>query len=946
MLIIMEIKKMNNKKRLMKQSQIWGVAFILLFFIIIMMCYGIVLFLRFKENSKELKIKYVEKQKTIIKNQVNTAINRINHKKSNDEKIAKDQVKQEVERAYLIAENLYETYKKTKNKSEIINMIMEALRPIRFNNGNGYIFSNDLFGKNLLYPTMPDLEKTNILNLKDCKGKFVVLEQNEICKNSGEGFVTGYWPKPDVDSKKGFKKISFIKYFKPYDLYFGAGIYVDDINKMLKEEAISQFINLRFGEQGKGYLFGSTFTGDSLFSNGVITKGNKNIWNLTDPNGVKIIQNQLKMAKKPDGGLVNYSWKKLSTKKISPKVSFVKGINDWEWMIGAGFYLDDVEIEISKLQAQLKKKALISLSTLLLLTIIASIFFLLIFKLMKNKIKKDYKQFESFLKNAALSNDLIDINKLQFGEFCDLAKIANKMLENLRESEDKYKNIIDNMVDGYYRSDKDGKVILISQSVVKILGFSEDEIIGKNVKSFYVTPEKRQNFLNEIKKTGVIKNYNTQFKTKNSGDIFIETNSRIYYDKNGNNAGIEGTFRDITERKKTKQQLLKFHTEKKKNEIELQKMEQLKSIGRLAGGLAHDFNNILAAVYGNVSLAIMKLTKDHPSYEYLITTESSIGRATKLTQKLLTFSKGGSPSKKDADLLKIIKETVTFNLSGSKLKPHFKFAENLFNTRVDEAQMEQVFSNLTINADQATPESGNLFIVVENAVIKEGSIPSLTPGNYLKIIIKDEGIGIPKENIDKIFDPYFTTKQTGNGLGLATIYSIIEKHSGYVKIESEVDKGTTFIIYLPASKSQIIEIKENPKSKTAHKVQSAKILIMDDKDAICTMTSEMLKGLGHTAETASNGNEAIAKYKESIEKKKPFDIIIMDLTIPGGMGGKEAIKHILKINPNAKVIVSSGYSANSSIAKYQELGFKGNIDKPYTIKELKEILQKVLKPEI
>lgn len=1045
---------MDNKKRLMKQSQIWGVGFILLFFIIIMMGYGIVLFSRFKENSKELRTRYVEEQKTIIQNQVNSAIDRINHKKAKDEQIAKEQVKQEVERAYLIADNIYNKYKKTRNQSEIIKMIMEALRPIRFNNGNGYIFSNNLSGKILLYPTMPALENSNMLNLKDSKGVHAVLEQNKICKEKREGFVTGYWAKPDFDSQKGFKKISFIKYFRPYDLYFGAGIYVNDVKEILKDELLSQLIHIRFGQKEKGYLFGSTFMGDSLFSNGKRTKGSNNIWNLTDPNGVKIIQDQREMAKKPEGGFVYYSWEKLSTQKISPKVSFVKAVNDWEWMIGAGFYLDDIEIEITKLQMQLRRKAFISLSMLLLLTLIASIFFLLIFRFMKNKIKKDYTQFESFLKNAAFSNDLIDIRKLQYGEFCDLAKIANKLLENLRESEGEYKNIIDNMVDGYYRCDKDGKIILISHSVVKILGFSEDEIIGKNARFFYANIENKKQFLNKIKETGIVENFIAEFKTKNSGNIFIETNSRLYYDTNGDYAGIEGTFRDITERKKTEEQLLKFHTaieqspsfivitdlkgnveyinpkftqltgysfdeaktvntkilkagtlsegfykdlwktissgkkwrgefhnkkkngelfwesssispifdsenriinylkvgeditEKKKNEIELQKMEKLQSIGVLAGGIAHDFNNILTILYGNVSLAIMKLAKDHPSYEYLTKTEKSMGRATKLTQQLLTFSKGGSPSKKYADLLKIIKDTVTFDLSGSNLKPHFKFANNLFNAKVDEAQMEQVFSNLTINADQATPESGNLFIVVENTVIKENHIPYLAPGNYLKIIIKDEGIGIPKENIDKIFDPYFTTKKAGIGLGLATTYSIIKKHNGYVKIESNIDKGTTFIIYLPASKSQIVEEKEDRKTKKSPKVQSKRILVMDDEDAICVMASEMLESLGYTTDTASNGDEAILKYKGSLEKKKPFDAIIMDLTIPGGMGGKETIKHILNINPNAKVIVSSGYASNSSIATYQKLGFKGKIDKPYTLIELKKILQQVLKSKI
>lgn len=288
-------------------------------------------------------------------------------------------------------------------------------------------------------------------------------------------------------------------------------------------------------------------------------------------------------------------------------------------------------------------------------------------------------------------------------------------------------------------------------------------------------------------------------------------------------------------------------------------------------------------------------------------------------------------------------EVARFDLSGSNVKPVFEQADNLWMAEVDEGQIQQVFSNLIINADQAMPDGGHLYITLENADFSEDLAPNLNPGKYIKVKVRDEGTGIDQKHLPKIFDPYFSTKQTGSGLGLATAYSIINKHNGHLSVDSELGKGTTFTLYLPASESQELPVTGQPEAAPSIEKQTARILVMDDEDTICEVTTKMLERSGYRVATASNGTEAIERYIESMDADEPFDAVIMDITIPGEMGGKDTIKEILEIDPEARVIVSSGYTDDPIMANYADFGFKGIAKKPYTMKHLHDVLGRVLK---
>jgi len=387
--------------------------------------------------------------------------------------------------------------------------------------------------------------------------------------------------------------------------------------------------------------------------------------------------------------------------------------------------------------------------------------------------------------------------------------------------------------------------------------------------------------------------------------------------------------------------------EKEKIQEDLIRVEKLESTALLAGGIAHDFNNILSIIIGNLSLVQIYAEKGENISNILMDTEKSCFRARDLTKQLLTFSKGGSPVKKTMPITELIKETVVFALRGSNVGYHFSITPDLFPVNVDEGQINQVISNIVINASHAMAEGGTVMVTAENITIelkKTFSTP-LFPGSYIRISIQDTGTGIAKKNLQSIFDPYFTTKLTGSGLGLATAHSIIEKHEGFINVHSQEAMGSIFNIYLPASLEKIHgNIAPTPTNGSMEKCPQGhgKILIMDDEEMIRTVVGELLKHLGYDPDFAEDGAEACKKYLESMAKKEKFNAVIMDLTIPGGMGGKEAVQHILKIDPQAKVIVSSGFSTDPVMADYKSYGFSGVVAKPFMVQELSAVLNEVI----
>ncbi|MBN1232399.1 MAG: response regulator [Candidatus Coatesbacteria bacterium] len=369
----------------------------------------------------------------------------------------------------------------------------------------------------------------------------------------------------------------------------------------------------------------------------------------------------------------------------------------------------------------------------------------------------------------------------------------------------------------------------------------------------------------------------------------------------------------------------------------MQKIDKLESIGLLAGGIAHDFNNFLMAIWGNIDIAKASIDNKETVLHRLFESEKALAKAEELTNQLLTFSKGGIPIKKKLLSNNFMKEAIDFVLHGSKVKSFYEFNQT-YQTLVDESQLSRVLSNIALNAVEAMDEGGTLNIAVDNFDITNQIEIPLEEGKYVKISIKDNGTGISEKHLSRIFDPYFTTKAKGSGLGLAVAFSIIKYHNGYLKVESKKGAGSTFSIYLPAS----LDTKEIVEKSDSLDSSSERILVMDDDDMVRDVLGIMIKTIGYDVDFAIDGEEALKKVEKAFYENKGYCLIIMDLTIPGGMGGKEAVTLVKKNYPAIKVIVSSGYSKDPVMADFRKYGFDGMLAKPFNHNMLENALNEIL----
>jgi len=398
---------------------------------------------------------------------------------------------------------------------------------------------------------------------------------------------------------------------------------------------------------------------------------------------------------------------------------------------------------------------------------------------------------------------------------------------------------------------------------------------------------------------------------------------------NGKAHGAVIVLRDVT-----KERLL---------EQEINKSRKLESLGVLAGGIAHDFNNILTAILGNVTLARLLVKENDEAMRLLGEAENAVSRAKGLTLQLLTFSRGGEPIKKLSSVAEVVFDTAKFILTGTDVRLEIDMPKNLWPVELDRGQMSQVIQNIVLNAREAMPSGGTIRIGGRNVSAENAEGLRLPSGKrFVELWISDEGIGIPEKYIDKIFDPYFTTKEQGSGLGLSIAFSIVKNHDGFIRVNSIQDEGTTFNIFLPASQKVSEEILEEAERMEG---EGGRVLVMDDEEIVRNVVRRMLETLGYDVETAEDGKEAVESYKKAISEGRRFDTLIMDLTVPGGMGGREAVAKILEIDPTARAIVSSGYSNDPVMANHRDFGFVDVISKPFKIKELETVLYRVLAKE-
>jgi PAS domain S-box-containing protein len=505
--------------------------------------------------------------------------------------------------------------------------------------------------------------------------------------------------------------------------------------------------------------------------------------------------------------------------------------------------------------------------------------------------------------------------------------------EALRESEERYRCYINVANDGIAVV-HNGKLSFVNSRLAEMIGYTTDEIEGKDFSRFIpkdILPQIEDVYKRRVAGEDLPSVYESKILHRDGRSIDVEYN--ISQIRIGDDQSTLNVIRDISERKKIQAEVLKA--------------KKLASLGTLAGGIAHDFNNLLYVIVGNIDLAKDKIKDDLGILKNLQEVEKASLRASELAARLITFSKGGNPIKKVASIGELVKNAVSDSLNGSGINCEFSIADDLFPVEIDALQIKQVIRNIVINATEAMNGKGTIKVFCENTAVDEKDRLTLKAGKYVLLSIKDQGTGIAPKNLAKIFDPYFSTKDMGadkgQGLGLSACHSIIKKHDGFITAESELGVGTTLMIYFPATEKEMEKLEPIQKIVPEKSMSGiGRILAMDDEKMIRDLTEQMLSQFGYDVALAQDGSEAIELYRSAMESGKPFDAVILDLTVKSGMGGKSAVRKLLEINPHVKSIVSSAFFNDPVMTDYRKYGFTAALPKPYMKKDLSDTLSKIL----
>jgi PAS domain S-box-containing protein len=572
------------------------------------------------------------------------------------------------------------------------------------------------------------------------------------------------------------------------------------------------------------------------------------------------------------------------------------------------------------------------------------------FQLLRQKVIKPLKAIEAYALKVSLGEaEAADVPEGDFfGELKNLKQSIVEMTRSLaearqdqvrktaeqvlQESEKTLRAFIDIMPVGVRWSDNEDVIKHVNTCFIEMFGYVPDDIptLDEWFLRAYPDPDRRE-YISSRRKAVVyaalvdgtpIQPLESIIACKNGSNRHVIVNTQF-----ARNLRLD-IFTDITERESLQNRLLNA--------------QRLESLGVLAGGIAHDFNNILTGILGNISMARMVLAEPEKTTKLLANAEKATLRATELATQLLTFAKGGAPVKKTVSIRKIVDESLSLALRGTNVKGIIEIPACLHDIEADEGQVSQVFNNIVINAVQAMPEGGEIIVQGMNIILGSENSPMLPPGEYIKLSFSDDGCGMPEDVQKKIFDPYFTTKASGMGLGLASVHSIINRHGGHIEVFSKVGKGTTFTLLLPSTGKTSTGPESCDRVTQGETLAGGAVLVMDDEEMIRELAVEMLGHLGYGVTTCASAEETIRAYRMAKEANKPFAFVIMDLTIPGGRGGRECAAEILAFDPCARLIASSGYSNDPVMADFCDFGFRGAIVKPYSLDELTRIVHSVV----
>ena len=530
-----------------------------------------------------------------------------------------------------------------------------------------------------------------------------------------------------------------------------------------------------------------------------------------------------------------------------------------------------------------------------------------------------------------------------FKEIDETANAFECMKKSLQTSEEKYRRIFENIQDIYYEASIDGEILEVSPSVEKLTGLRREDLIGQSNDRFYADIKDRDAFMSEIQAAGKVCDWELKMRGPQGATGYGSITASLKYDDKGQPEKIIGSLRIVTDRKKAELKLRQYQEQleelveertrdlKKSNE-QLHQIQRMEGLGTLAGGVAHDFNNLLMGIQGNVSLLMLDADRNGSFHAKLKNIESCVASGAELTRQLLGFARGGKYEVKPLDFNKVVANTARmFGRTRKEVRMVEKIEDGLWTVMADQNQIEQVLLNIYINAWQAMPQGGNIYLETRNVELDADFARPLgiEPGRYVRISVSDTGTGIDPSIQPRIFEPFFTTKEMGRGtgLGLASAYGIVKNHDGAIDLESRVGEGATFYIYLPASNAAAD--RETEVSKTIAR-GAGTILLVDDEEIVLDVGKDMLESLGYRVLTASGGRQAMAVFGLT---HREVDMVILDMIMPD-MGGGAVFDRLKTIDPHVKVLLSSGYSLSGQAEEIMSRGCAGFIQKPFSLEQL------------
>ncbi|MHC4884270.1 MAG: cache domain-containing protein [Planctomycetota bacterium] len=771
---------------------------------------------RFEERAETMRRDYIASQKATVKSRTLETLGYINFKKAQAEKRLKTAIKGRTQEAWQTANYIYQTHAKTKTKAEIGRLIHDALYSVSWDDGKGYYFAEDMQGNEIINRNNPELVGTNLMDLQDSKGVYLMRRILEVAQNQGEGFCSYHWNKPGQPGVL-MPKYSYVKYFKPLDWVIGTGKYLEAEEKLIQGEVLKRLNGLNVGQAG--YVFIVTYGGTML----TYPAPNVDVRGMNDANGQNIYDAIMKVVRK-GGGFVDYVMVKLGQEKVRPKVSYCVGIDDWQWYIGFGVYTDEIEAVIAQRRDEMKQQLLGQLLSLGAFLALLLAFCLLLSRFLSRGISRNLETFLQFFRRASDEMKPIPLDRVSFTEFERLAGTANQMIEDARLAENEKAQLQDQLV-------------------------------------------------------------------------------------------------------------------------RAQKME---AIGLMAGGVAHDLNNILSGLISIPELLLLRLDEDSPHRPHIQLMMESGERAAAVVSDLLTVGRGVITKKTVVDLnqeadryLESLRTSILASRS-SDLALRFTPSAAPLPVNISQVHLEKTLMNLVTNAAEELPGGGCITVGTERIELDapQAGYQEVPPGTYARLSVADNGPGIPMEDLQRIFEPFYTKKvmgRSGTGLGLSIVWNAMLDHRGFIQVESS-PTGTDFQLYFPLAQAPVAEAVSEETGEPPHGTGQL-ILIVDDEEVQRKTAGELLTSLGYTTHAVSSGEEALNYLSE-----QPADLVLLDMMLGRGLSGLETYQRIIEHQPDQRAIIVTGYARSRDVEAAIALGAHHCLHKPYRRAALAHSLQRAFEP--